>query len=52
MTAHIAVFGETMVFFTSGNSCQFWGSRTGFFESRDEYQLRRVSAHVSDLNPL
>ena len=23
MTAHIAVLGETMVFFTSVNSCQF-----------------------------
>ena len=33
MTAHIAVFGETMVFFTSGNSFQFWESNTGFFDS-------------------
>lgn len=30
---HMAVFGETMVFFTRGNSCQFWGSSTGFFGS-------------------
>jgi len=35
MATHIAVFGETMVFFMRGNSCQLWVSSTGFFDSGD-----------------
>lgn len=49
MIAHIAVFGDTMVFFMSGNSCQTRGSSTGFFGSGDAHEPRYVSlAGVQD----
>ena len=35
-----------MVFFTSGNSCQFWGSNTGFFGSGDALASSRFHPHV------
>ena len=46
MTAYVAVFGEMMVFFMSGNSCQFWGSSTGFFDSGGARHVSRM--HTQD----